>query len=568
MAKDAMNGSTREPSATRRLVLLGDSFAQGLGGPLAAISKGVPCTLRTVGRPSTRVHDWLRGRELEEALGVPPPALALVSLGTNDMRAADPAGAGLASGALIDRIVAAGAPVAWIGPPRVTFDTGAFRAALARECSQRSVRIFDSQALDLERAADGIHMTPGGYRSWAEAIAAWVPLSAYAAGSAAGEPAPALLTLRAQLDTRWPRRSRASDGILRSEEHRRTSPKSEHTAGDAIDITHDPKHGPDLDALAAALLKDPRTRYVIWRRRIANVEREGGAWRPYSGASPHEDHLHLSLFADRRDDASPWELATAGSDVAPSAIRLPASVHVAGFGLLDLEDYVARVVTAELGAARQPQALAAQAMAARSYVVWMMIHQGYGTQAKPVPNSARFQVCARAATPLCIQATAATRGGLVIHGERLVLTSYVAGALWPPGAMTGKGGADPTKTEHAVTYNAGLVGAAVKPTPNAGKIADNRGCLSQNGAVELGRRGVLWPSILRTFYGADIEFTCPEPSMLPLPRPAPPPPIRRPEPPRPASPPANPRPPEPRQDAKDGGPLLIAAAIAAYRIFM
>ena len=320
--------------------------------------------------------------------------------------------------------------------------------------------------------------------------------------------APALLTLRAQLDARWPRRSRASDGIAPSEEHLRANPKSEHATGDAIDLTYDPERGPDLDALAAALLKDPRTRYVIWRRRIANVQVEGGAWRPYTGASAHEDHLHLSLFAALRADASPWDLAAVASGApAPSALRMPASLVVTGFGPLDLEDYVARVVTAELGAARQPQALAAQAMVARSYVVWRTSHEGYGTEAKPVPNSPQFQVCARAATPLCLQATAATRGGVVLHRGRVVLTSYVAGAIWPPGASTGRNGADPTKTEHAVTYNEGLVGAAVKPTPNASPIADNRGCLSQNGAVELGRRGVLWPAILRCFYGADIAFT-------------------------------------------------------------
>jgi hypothetical protein len=372
---------------------------------------------------------------------------------------------------------------------------------------------------------------------------------------APAEAAPALLSLRAQLDARWPRRSRASDGIVASEEHLRVNPKSEHATGDAIDITFDPAEGPDLDALAAVLLKDPRTFYVIWRRRIANVQKEGAAWRPYSGASPHEDHLHLSLFASLRADASPWDLAAvaSGAPAPTEPLQMPASLYVKGFGQLGLEDYVARVVTAELGAARQPQALAAQAMAARSYVVWRMSHEGHGTESKPVPNSPQFQVCARAATPLCLQATAATRGGLVLYGGRVVLTSYVAGAIWPPGASTGRNGADPTQTEHAVTYNEGLVGAAVKPTPNASPIADNRGCLSQNGAVELGRRGVLWPAILRCFYGADIAFTCPEPS------------ARRPDGPRPAIPPTKPRPPEPRDESKDSGPVLLAVVAAAYQ---
>ena len=581
------------PVTARRIVLVGDSLAQGLGPALAEIARGVPCGFHAVGKQSTRVRDWMRDSDLVAAIGAPPADLVLVSLGTNDMRTADPAAAGTEAGALVDKIVAAGASVAWIGPPRMTFDTGVFRPALAGACSARNVRICDSQSLDLERAADGIHLTPKGYRAWAETIATWVPFAAYAAGSgvaataARAGAASALVALRAQLDERWPNRSRAADGIAPSAAHHVANPKSDHEVGNALDITHDLVNGPDLAALATALLKDPRAHYVIFQRRIANPEKDGGAWRPYTGADPHEDHLHLSIYAERRDDRTEWDLAGVGAPASPAittddrrspldpttplgpvpAISMATSLTVEGFGRLTLEDYVARVVTAELGASRQLQALEAQAIAARSYVVWMMNHYGYGTPAKPVPNSTRFQVCARAATALGLQATAATRGGLVLHQGRLVLTSYVAGALWSPGASTGKNGHDATKTEHGVTYNDGLESAAVKRTPNAGPIADNRGCLSQNGAVELGRRGYLWPAILRYFYGADLDFTCPEPAsaarVRPEERPA-----RRPDAPRPASPPTQPTAPDEGSGSKDSGSLLIAAAVTAYRVFI
>jgi lysophospholipase L1-like esterase len=584
--------SPLQPVMANRIVLVGDSLAQGLGPALAEIARSVPCAFQAVGKKSTRVRDWLRDADLDQAIGAPAADLVLVCLGTNDMRTSDPAGAGAEGGALLDRILATGASVTWIGPPRMAFDTGAFRSALAQECSQRGVRICDSQALDLERAADGIHLTPKGYRIWAQTIAAWVPFAMYAAGTTvAATPgrlaaSSALVTLLGQLDARWPSRSRRTDGIAPSAAHHRANPKSDHEVGNALDITRDPTNGPDLAALATALLQDPRTHYVIFQRRIANPEKEGGAWRPYTGANPHEDHLHLSIYADRRDDATTWDLAGIGLPASPPSspsdrdwpsgsavsfrsspaqeIHLPTLVAVEGFGLLDLEDYVARVVTAELGASRQLQALEAQAMAARSYVVWMVANQGYGTRAKPVPNSTSFQVCARAATRLCLEATEATRGGLVLHRGRRVLTSYVTGALWAPGASTGGNGQDPTETEHAVTYNDGLVGAAVVPTPNAGKIADNRGCLSQNGAVELGRRGHLWPAILRYFYGADLDFTCPEPSRpSSIMRDAP---ARRPDAPRPASPSPTTSPAE-DNGSKGSGSLLVAAVVAAYRMF-
>lgn len=590
--KGAAASSPTTPAMANRIVLVGDSLAQGLGPALAEIARGVPCAFHAVGKQSTRVQDWMRDGALLEAIGEPAADLVLVCLGTNDMRTADPAAAGTEGGALVDRILATGASVSWIGPPRLTFDKGTFRSALARECGQRGVRICDSQALNLERAPDGIHLTPKGYRAWAQTIAAWVPFAMYAPGggvsaatAAPGAAASALVTLRAQLDARWPSRSRAADGIAASEAHHRANPKSDHEGGNALDITHDPAHGPDLAALATALLKDARAHYVIFQRRIANPEKDGGAWRPYPGVNPHEDHLHLSIYADRRDDATSWDLASIGASASPPddrlrpvdpavvfgpspapEIHLPQLVAVEGFGLLDLEDYVARVVTAELGASRQLQALEAQAMAARSYVVWMVANQGYGTRAKPVPNSTHFQVCARAATRLCVQATEATRGGLVLHNGRRVLTSYVAGAFWPAGASAGSNAQDPTQTEHGVTYNDGRTGAAVAPTPNAGRIADNRGCLSQNGAVELGRRGYLWPAILRYFYGADLDFTCPEPAPPAIERPEEWP-NRRPDAPRPAGPSTQPTTPEEGSGSNGTGSLLIAAAVAAYRIF-
>ncbi|MEP7123124.1 MAG: SpoIID/LytB domain-containing protein [Byssovorax sp.] len=566
-------------STAARIVLVGDSLAQGLGPVLTEIARRSPCAFHAVGKKSTRVHDWMGDSDLPAAIGAPPADLVLVCLGTNDMRTADPGGAGTEGGALVDKIVARGASVAWIGPPRMTFDTGAFRSGLASACGSRNVRIFDSQSLDLERAPDGIHLTPKGYRAWAESIAAWVPFAAYAAGGDAGPnaardgEAAALVTLRAQLDAQWPSRSRAADGIAPSAAHHAANPKSDHEVGNAFDITNDPGNGPDLVALGTALLKDSRAHYVIFQGRIANPGKDGGAWRPYTGASPHEEHLHLSIYDSRRDDRTEWDLAGVGIPASPAVasapvgpvptISMPTSLVVEGFGRLALEDYVARVVTAELGASRQLQALEAQAMVARSYLVWMISNQGYGTPAKPVPNSAHFQVCARAATALCLQAASATRGGLVLHRGRLVLTSYVAGALWPAGASTGRNGHDPTKTEHGVTYNDGLLNAAVRPTPNAGPIVDNRGCLSQNGAVELGRRGVLWPAILRYFYGADLDFTCREPASAP-PGQSPP---RRPDAPRHKAPPSPPgAPSDEGPDTKDTGSLVIAALLTAYRV--
>jgi hypothetical protein len=230
------------------------------------------------------------------------------------------------------------------------------------------------------------------------------------------------------------------------------------------------------------------------------------------------------------------------------APSVPETIVVEELGRLPLEQYVARVVTGEFGLSRQFQALAALAMAARTYGVWLMKNMALGTEAKPMPNSTRTQVVARAATPLAAEATRATEGGLILYKHQPILACHNAGAIWLPGALTGAGGRDPTDTEKNITYN-GLTGRAAKPTRIArADVEGNRGCLSQNGADALAARGFVWPEILRYFYGA-IDFNVPEPASR-----------RSPPAPGPVPKPA------PRPSTSPGGDLLfpIAAALSVY----
>lgn len=119
--------------------------------------------------------------------------------------------------------------------------------------------------------------------------------------------APALHQLHEQIDRRWPGRSRASDGCCADARHQALGVKSDHNPIDgyahARDITHDPTRGPDCNALAQLLLLDPRTKYVIWNRRIGYP---GSGWKAYSGDNPHDKHLHLSIRLVARHDVGPW----------------------------------------------------------------------------------------------------------------------------------------------------------------------------------------------------------------------------------------------------------------------
>ncbi len=124
-------------------------------------------------------------------------------------------------------------------------------------------------------------------------------------------PAPCLLVLRAQVDQRWPERSRASDGIMGDARHRQTL--SDHNQGNAIDLTHDPEKGFDVRVLADLfrhqMRHNPsgRITYMITNARISSL-RDDWTWRPYFGKNPHANHLHISIKAARRNQIRPWNL--------------------------------------------------------------------------------------------------------------------------------------------------------------------------------------------------------------------------------------------------------------------
>lgn len=72
--------------------------------------------------------------------------------------------------------------------------------------------------------------------------------------------------------------------------------KSDHPKGLALDFMVNAKSDKARgDALAAALLADSTTTYVIWDKHIHSKDSRG--WRPYSGPSDHTDHVHASFKA-------------------------------------------------------------------------------------------------------------------------------------------------------------------------------------------------------------------------------------------------------------------------------
>ncbi|MHC2533366.1 hypothetical protein ACVJMY_002935 [Bradyrhizobium diazoefficiens] len=133
----------------------------------------------------------------------------------------------------------------------------------------------------------------------------------------------ALEQLRAQVNQKWPQRSKESDGSIGDEHHSaRLSDHNPDGAGvvHAIDITHDPKGGFDSYAFADMLLKrqDHRLKYVISNRRIGSgpAGPAPGVWRPYTGINPHDHHCHVSVMSGQlADDMSAWSIDGGGGAV-------------------------------------------------------------------------------------------------------------------------------------------------------------------------------------------------------------------------------------------------------------
>ncbi|MDI1451871.1 SpoIID/LytB domain-containing protein [Polyangium sp. 6x1] len=173
-------------------------------------------------------------------------------------------------------------------------------------------------------------------------------------------------------------------------------------------------------------------------------------------------------------------------------------------GRLSLErDYVPRVVAGEHLHAH-PEAKAALAIAARTFVLRAMRDRPTLGRTAAIPSGEQFQVFSRYSDEGCVEAATRTRGIVLQYQRRMILANHVAGAYWKPDGLPGP---DPTNTERWVTYNGGRRGRDVIPTHlSLRSHPGNRGCMGQHCAHWLAAQGYDYAAILRFFYGDDIEF--------------------------------------------------------------
>lgn len=139
--------------------------------------------------------------------------------------------------------------------------------------------------------------------------------------------APSLLTLRDEIDYGYPERARHIDGFVGDAAHaaRRSAhnPDEDGTvrAGDFTAITPD---GRPVQGMAEAILEacegHPAALLMIHQGKIWS--RNHGPWRerPYTGANPHRDYVHVSTLNDVEGTFSRQTLRQAAEDTTPWGI--------------------------------------------------------------------------------------------------------------------------------------------------------------------------------------------------------------------------------------------------------
>ena len=114
---------------------------------------------------------------------------------------------------------------------------------------------------------------------------------------------PAAIAVLRQATALFPKRNKASDGLLPSAAHLNQNPNSDHNTGFAVDLTHDSAFGINGHEVYEHLKSDKRVKYLIFKGRIWSAEK-GDC--DYTGANKHNKHVHISIKDNCGTDTSNW----------------------------------------------------------------------------------------------------------------------------------------------------------------------------------------------------------------------------------------------------------------------
>ena len=116
----------------------------------------------------------------------------------------------------------------------------------------------------------------------------------------------ALTRFRNEVNARWPARDKTSDGTIGDAAHQATNSSHNPDLDGSVDAWDMDVDGVPVATVIAAALKHEAIQYVIYNRRITSRSWGLGTWRPYTGTSPHTEHVHFNTRESHENSTKPW----------------------------------------------------------------------------------------------------------------------------------------------------------------------------------------------------------------------------------------------------------------------
>ena len=159
-----------------RLLLIGDSLAQGLSPHLKELATDERIPHLGAGVSGSRVDQWIDSQWLASALDEFGPTLVLISLGTND------AYSNFSPEQVVEHVrsllarIPEDVEVVWVGVPGLpgSYSGRSPNVDMLEGIEDEAPYYYESHELEIPRGPDALHPTARGYAGWAGDLWDWL----------------------------------------------------------------------------------------------------------------------------------------------------------------------------------------------------------------------------------------------------------------------------------------------------------------------------------------------------------------------------------------------------------